>query len=161
MLSFKPRPLYLPNPYYRRLDGPPSRYVRCAIILTLSVIKIHSVHCFLFLWLYSPILGLGRLRETLRFISVTRSSRQDSLDGWSARRKASACLPRVIVMMEKLVEWTVLAGETEVFGENMPRRHFFQHKPDLPRRLFTMPTIISWRCPIIHSSWILVNLHSP
>jgi hypothetical protein len=26
-----------------------------------------------FPWLYSPILGLGRLRETFRFISVTRS----------------------------------------------------------------------------------------
>jgi hypothetical protein len=29
-------------------------------------------HSFL-LWLYSPILGLGRLHETFRFISVTRS----------------------------------------------------------------------------------------
>jgi hypothetical protein len=29
--------------------------------------------CFFFLWLYSPILGLGRLHETFRFISVTRS----------------------------------------------------------------------------------------
>jgi hypothetical protein len=28
----------------------------------------------IFLWLYSPILGLGRLHETFRFISVTRSS---------------------------------------------------------------------------------------
>jgi hypothetical protein len=28
---------------------------------------------FCFLWLYSPMLGLGRLRETFRFISVTRS----------------------------------------------------------------------------------------
>jgi hypothetical protein len=26
-----------------------------------------------FLWLYSPILGIGRLHETFRFISVTRS----------------------------------------------------------------------------------------
>jgi hypothetical protein len=29
-------------------------------------------------------------------------------------------LPRVIVMMDKLLEWTVLAGETEVLGENLP-----------------------------------------
>jgi hypothetical protein len=32
--------------------------------------------------------------------------------------------------MEKLVEWTVLAGETEVLGENLPGRHFVHHLPD-------------------------------
>jgi hypothetical protein len=37
-------------------------------------------------------------------------------------------LPRVIVRMEKLVEWTLLAGETEVLGENLSRRHFVHHK---------------------------------
>jgi hypothetical protein len=38
---------------------------------------------------------------------------------------------RVIVRMEKL-EWMVLAGETEFFGENLLRRHFVHHKSHLP-----------------------------
>jgi hypothetical protein len=38
---------------------------------------------------------------------------------------------RVIVRMEKLVER--MAGETEVLGENLPRRHFVRHKSHLSR----------------------------
>jgi hypothetical protein len=34
--------------------------------------------------------------------------------------------------MEKLVEWTVLAVEIEVLGENLSRPHFVQHKSHLP-----------------------------
>jgi hypothetical protein len=40
-------------------------------------------------------------------------------------------LPRIIVMMENLVQWR-LAGENEVLGENLPRRHFVYHKFQLP-----------------------------
>jgi hypothetical protein len=40
-------------------------------------------------------------------------------------------LHRVIVRMEKLVEW--MAGETEVLGENLPQCHFVHHKSHLTR----------------------------
>jgi hypothetical protein len=36
-----------------------------------------------------------------------------------------------MMMMDKLVKWTVLAGETEVLGEYLPRRHFVHHKSHL------------------------------
>jgi hypothetical protein len=35
-------------------------------------------------------------------------------------------------MMMKLVKWMVLAGATEVLGENLPRRHIMHHKFHLP-----------------------------
>jgi hypothetical protein len=40
-------------------------------------------------------------------------------------------LPRVIMMVENLVEWRT-AGETEVLGENLPQRQFVHHKSHLP-----------------------------
>jgi hypothetical protein len=42
------------------------------------------------------------------------------------------CQPRVIMIMDKLVEW--LAGETEVLGENLPQCRFVHHKPHMPAR---------------------------
>jgi hypothetical protein len=41
------------------------------------------------------------------------------------------CQPRVIMMIEKLVEW--LAGETEVLGENLLQCRFVHHKPHMLR----------------------------
>jgi hypothetical protein len=60
--------------------------------------------------------------------------------GWSpnwihlARRPVNDLLylPRVIMMMENLVEW-ILAGETEVLGENLPLRHLVHYKSHLTR----------------------------
>jgi hypothetical protein len=46
------------------------RFLRNPVILVLL---------FFFLWLYSQILGLGRLHETFRFISVTRSRTVSSI----------------------------------------------------------------------------------
>jgi hypothetical protein len=45
---------------------------------------------------------------------------------------AYCSLPRVIMMMENLVEWR-LAGENEVLGEHPPQRHFVHHKSHLTR----------------------------
>jgi hypothetical protein len=39
------------------------------------------------------------------------------------------CQPRVIMIMEKLVEW--LAEETQVLGENLPQCRFVHHKPHM------------------------------
>jgi hypothetical protein len=39
------------------------------------------------------------------------------------------CQSRVIMIMEKSVEW--LAGEAEVLGENLPQGRFVHHKPHM------------------------------
>jgi hypothetical protein len=43
--------------------------------ISLSIVHLISSALIFFLWRYSPILGLARLHETFRFISVTRSRR--------------------------------------------------------------------------------------
>jgi hypothetical protein len=37
-----------------------------------------------------------------------------------------------MVIVEKLVEWR-LAGKTKVLGENLPQRHFVNHKSHMTR----------------------------
>jgi hypothetical protein len=39
------------------------------------------------------------------------------------------CQARVIMIMEKLMEW--VAGESEVLGEILPQCHFVHHKPHM------------------------------
>jgi hypothetical protein len=39
------------------------------------------------------------------------------------------CQPRVIMIMEKSVEW--LVGDTEVLGENLPQCRFVHHEPHM------------------------------
>jgi hypothetical protein len=69
------------------------------------------------------------------------------------------CQPRVIMMMEKLVEW--LAGETEVLGENLPQYRFVHHKPHMFSRVRTRAAavgsqrLIAWATA---QSYISVNL---
>jgi hypothetical protein len=64
------------------------------------------------------------------FLNLTSNFLILIVGGWSwnwvhsARQPFLALyLPRVVVRMENLVEWRS-AWETEVFGENMPQRHF-------------------------------------
>jgi hypothetical protein len=47
----------------------------------------------------------------------------------TAANNGLLCQPRVIKMMEKLVEW--LAEETELLGENLPQCSFVHHKPHM------------------------------
>jgi hypothetical protein len=40
---------------------------------TIRLTQESDLYAFIFLWLYSPIVGLGGLHKTFRFLSVTRS----------------------------------------------------------------------------------------
>jgi hypothetical protein len=71
--------------------------------------------------------------------------------GWSPigsiRYGGLLCQPRVIMKMEKLMEW--LAGETEVLGGNLPQCRFVHHQTHLlpgrnPGRRSGKPAITAW-----------------
>jgi hypothetical protein len=97
--------------------------------VTIRLSRINFLLC-----LYRPILGLGRHHETFRFISVTRSRTVGwtpwTCDQFVARPLLTTpgdCEDGEVGGMKRFV-----AGEIEVFGENLTRRHFFQHKSHLP-----------------------------
>jgi hypothetical protein len=91
------------------------------------------------LWLYSPILGLGRLHETFRFISVTRSRtvRQYSLDGWSARRKASANCPGWLWWWRNWWNERFLQGKPKYSEKTCPDATFSTKNPTCQTRART------------------------
>jgi hypothetical protein len=76
-----------------------------------------------------------RPAKTLSHINKDLTIRLFLIGGWSPSGSTrhgghwlSYCsLPRVIMMVENLMEWR-LARETEVLGENLPQRHFVHHK---------------------------------
>jgi hypothetical protein len=79
-------------------------------------------------------LSLGRLHETSRFISVTRSRTVSSTPWTSDQLVArplltapSDCDDEEFGGMKRF-----LAEETEVLGENLSRRHSVHHKSHLP-----------------------------
>jgi hypothetical protein len=108
----------------------------CSFVFHAFFILTARVHC---LQIYtSPV--LCNVKDELHLFIDSLFFFNSHSGGWSpswfhsARRPLNGLLylPRVIMMMEKLVEWR-LAGETEVLGENLPQRHFVHHKSHLTR----------------------------
>jgi hypothetical protein len=90
----------LSNNYLLKLSRDSGNYFQIGFS-NMNILK-YKVHFFL--WLYSPILGLGRLHETFRFISVTRS-RTVSRTPWTGDQLvARPLLPALGEMVKKLVE---------------------------------------------------------
>jgi hypothetical protein len=94
----------------------------------------YSSDTIFFLRLYSPILGLGRLHETFRFISVTRSRTVSSTpstgDQLVARTLLSA--PGDCDDDGEVGGMNGFGRGDRSTGENLPRRHFVHHKFHLP-----------------------------
>jgi hypothetical protein len=81
--------------------------------------------------IYTAKLEVRGSSETLVFFN-SYSEGVESNGVHSALRQPIGLLrqPRVIMMMEKLMEWR-FAGESEVLGENLPHCGFVHHKPHM------------------------------
>jgi hypothetical protein len=109
----------------------PSRLISLLCLLELLP---SSLWYYVFpLWLYSPILCLGRLHKTFRFISVTRS-RIVSRTPWTGDQLVASPLLTAPGDCDdgEVVGMNGFGRGTEVLGENLSRRHFVHNKSHLP-----------------------------
>jgi hypothetical protein len=125
-----------------------------------------------FPWLYSPILGLGRLLETFRFISVTRS-RTVSRTPWTgdklvARPLLTApgdCDDGEVVGMKRF-----MAGEPKFSEKTCPDANLFTTNPSCQTRARTRAAAVGSQRPaasamarphqILHPVYLVYFPHS-
>jgi hypothetical protein len=89
----------------------------------------HHTFCLVVLGTLPGVKSPGVLNRSFASILINWYSGGLSPIG-STRHCGLLCQPRVIKMMEKLVEWW-LGRETEVFGENLLQYLFVHHKPHM------------------------------